>query len=83
MKEVRRLCEAVRLISPQASLSLHGAPDAGEDMWRGVVAVGGVVLVEATGTLDLVIVDLTRKLEKMSQRMIQRLTLPPPPDEES
>ncbi len=83
MKEVRRLCEAVRMLSPQASFSLPGNPDAGENMWRGVVAVGGVVLVEATGPLDQVIPDLTRKLEKMSQRMMQRLSLPPAPDEES
>lgn len=81
MKELKRLMDAVRTISNHASFSLTGVPDAGDDTWKGVVSVGGVVLVDAVGPLDVVLDDLTKKLEKMSQRMIQRLTIPPPPDE--
>lgn len=85
MRRLARLCNAIRAISPYGSLSLTGLPseDGSADLWDGKITMGGVILVETKGALEEVIEELTHKLERMSQRMLARLTsVPPPPGEE-
>ena len=79
MKEVRRLLAAVRAISPQADVRLLPVPD-NDEMWVVRVAVHDVVLVETgAGLIDVIIVDATKKIETMSQRMMKaaRGSIPP------
>jgi len=93
MKRLRRLCEATRLISPAATITLHGVPDR-EDLWVVRVAVSNVILVETSaGLLDGVVIEAAKKLQSLSQRVLLAVspsgdddpdepeddTTPPPP----
>ena len=79
MDALERLCEAVRVISPQGEIRFRGGPNG---HWIGSVAVGGVILAEVDEGEPAAVVDaLTKKLERMSQRMMARLTIPPPDGE--
>ena len=70
MKRLRRLCEATRLISPAAQITLHGVPDR-EDLWVIRVTVANIILVETgAGLLERVIVEAAKKLQAMSQRVL-------------
>lgn len=89
MQRLKRLCDAVRTLSPYGAFSLTGVPDeTGKEQWRGVISIGGIVLVESLGGIDDVVIELTRKLERMSQRMVTKLSAvppstPPPPKDKS
>lgn len=77
MKRLNRLCSAIQTICPQGSLSLTSVPEDPElKTWKGTIAVGCMILVDATGTTDEVIKELTGKLEKMSQRLMRQLASP-------
>jgi len=79
MKRLKRLCEAVRALSPYGAFSLTGAPDeTGKEQWKGVISIGGVILVESLGNVEDVVAELTKKLERMSQRMMAKLSAIPP-----
>jgi len=94
MKRLRRLCEATRQISPHAKITLHGIPDR-DDVWVIRVQVGDVILVETgAGLLDKVLVEASKKLQALSQRVLLAAapsgdedpesepgdsTIPPPP----
>lgn len=78
MEKFNRLCEAARSITPQATVNFTGEGE----LWRGSVSVGGIILVDAIGTTEEVIQQLTQKLERMSQRVIARLSIAPPPPPE-
>ncbi len=87
MKSFKRLCNAVRAISPYGVISISGAPHpvTGDgDNWRGSVSVGGVILVENVGDFDAVLEELTKKIEKMGKRVVDGLNSPsdPPPRNE-
>jgi hypothetical protein len=82
MKRFNRLCNAIRTICPEGSLTLtggDGSPD--QKSWKGTISVGCMILAEATGEPEEVIVELTHKLEKMSQRLLRQLTPSEPPDD--
>lgn len=49
--------------------------------WKGTISVGCMILAEATGETEEVIIELTHKLEKMSQRLLRQLTPSSPPDD--
>lgn len=83
MKQLKRLCNAARTLSNQATFSLTGVPDESNgELWKGVVAIGGVILVDYIGPIDTVIPSLIKKLEGMSHKMRARLasadSIPPP-----
>jgi hypothetical protein len=74
MYSLSRLCEAIRAITPQAELRLHGKEGG---LYTGSVQVAGVVLAEAEGDLDGVMAALTKRIESMSQRMMQAIKTGP------
>lgn len=80
MKKLLRLCNAIRAIYPMGSFCLSGIPsdDKSTELWRGTVMVGDAILLETTGSVDVVVIELTRKIEKMSQRMLAQLASSPP-----
>jgi hypothetical protein len=86
VKQLKRVCNAARALSNQATFGLTGVPGESDDLWRGVVSIGGVILVEYTGTIDSVVPSIIKKLEGMSQKMRARLasgdSFPPPKPEE-
>lgn len=84
MRRLTRLCNTIRVISPHGCLSLTGLPstDGSADLWDGKITVGGVILVETEGKLEDVLEGLTRKLERMSHIMLDRITSVTPPGEE-
>lgn len=70
MKDVRRLLAAVRAVSPHADVRFQQIVD-NQDMWVIRVAIHDVILIEtAGGVIDVAIVEATRKLETMSQRIL-------------
>lgn len=74
MKRFNRLCNAIRAICPEGSLTLTGGNETPEQKsWKGTISVGCMILAEATGETEEVIVELTHKLEKMSQRLMRQL----------
>lgn len=79
MEKLTRLCNAIRAITPVGALHLEGLqPDEnGKELWRGSVRVSDIILVEAIGSLDEVALELAQKLERMSQRMLARLSIVP------
>jgi hypothetical protein len=95
MKRLRRLCEATRAISHAAQIILRGIPDR-DDLWVIRITVGEVILLETgAGLLDKVILEATKKLQSLSQRMLLAASaaaeeadtgpdsgesMPPPPD---
>jgi hypothetical protein len=75
-----RLLRASRTISPQASVAFLQVED-NEDFWVIQVSVGGVTIVQtAAGSPDSVVKEAIRKIESMSQRLLQavRDSQPPP-----
>jgi hypothetical protein len=75
-----RLLRASRTISPQASVAFLQVED-NEDFWVIQVSVGGVTIVQtAAGEPDTVVKEAIRKIESMSQRLLQavRDSQPPP-----
>jgi hypothetical protein len=81
VKRLLRLCNAIRAIYPMGSFCLSGisGDDKSNDLWKGTVTVGDAILLETTGSVDTVVLELTRKLEKMSQRMLAQLSSSAPP----
>jgi hypothetical protein len=82
--KMKRLCRAIRAISPHGSICFRGAPEPGNaDLWRGVIAMGDIIIVEHTGSIDEVLEELTEKLETISHKVIKGLasTVPPPKDD--
>ena len=78
MKQLKKLADAIRTISEQSTLSITGVPGSAT-AWKGTVSVGGIVLIDATGSLEEVVAQLISKLEKMSKRMLAlRLSQHPP-----
>jgi hypothetical protein len=76
MKRLRRLCEAARSMSAAVQITLHGVPDH-EDAWVVRVTVGTIILVETgAGALDTVLMEATKKLASMSQRVMAAVTNP-------
>ena len=74
MERLSRLCNAVRAISPQGSVVITELPEDNQDLWQGRISIGGVILAETKGELDSIIEELTHKVERMSQRMMARLS---------
>lgn len=59
-----------------------GNQTSGQKAWKGTISVGCMILAEATGETEEVILELTHKLERMSQRLMHQLSQStPPPDE--
>ena len=58
-----------------------GNQTSGQKAWKGTISVGCMILAEATGEPEEVIIELTHKLEKMSQRLMRQLSQSTPPDE--
>ena len=83
MKRLLRLCNSIQAMSSSGGLSLTDVPSEDPDrmLWKGTVSVGCVILLESTGNVEEVITDLTRRLEKMSQRMMNQLVPSSPPEE--
>jgi hypothetical protein len=82
MKRLICLCNAVQTICPQGSLTLTGVPeDPDQNTWKGTISIGCMILAESTGTLEEVITDLTKKLKRMSQRLLLQLAPFNPPDD--
>lgn len=80
MKSFNHLCNAIRTICPQGSLTLIGGDESPEQKaWKGTISVGCMILAEATGEVDEVIAELTSKLESMSQRLLRQLSPSDPP----
>lgn len=76
MYTLRRLCEAVRAISPHASIKFTGKPDpltGNGDLWKGTIAVGDAIIAEHTGTLDEVTDALTQRLSRLTHAVLTRL----------
>jgi hypothetical protein len=77
MKRLNRLCNAIRTICPEGSLTLTGGDESPEQKsWKGTISVGCMILAEATGEIEEVIKELTSKLESMSQRLMRQLSSP-------
>lgn len=81
MERFNRLCNAIRAICPEGSLTMTGGNQTLEQKsWKGTISVGCMILAEATGETEEVIIELTHKLERMSQRILRQLTQSNPPD---
>jgi len=84
MKRLIRLCNAVQTICPQGSLTLTGVPEDPENnTWKGTISIGCMILVESTGTVEEVLMDLNSKLERMSKRLMRQLSPSSPPEDGS
>lgn len=80
MEALTRLCEAVRVLSPQGEFRLRGVPDSDDLLVVGVVVIGGVILVESEpSTPEEAVAFVTKKLQGMSQRMMRATQHPPAP----
>lgn len=83
MDRMKRLCRAIRAISPHGSICFKGFPHPDQvDQWLGVIAMGDIIIVEHTGSIEEVLEELTLKLEAISHKVIRGLssTVPPPDD---
>ena len=70
MRQLRRLCEAVRAISPECKLIFHGVPDR-EDCWVLRIQVADVILCETgAGPVEKVVPEASRKIQGLSQRIL-------------
>ncbi len=72
MVEIAQLCEVIKALTPEGALTLQSKRSDTNDQWRGMVTVGGVILVESVGTINEVIVDLSKKMRSLSQRMLAK-----------
>lgn len=74
MRRLRRLCEATRAISAEATVTFHGVPDR-DDFWVIRVSVRDIILIETgAGLLDKVLMEAGKKLQSLSQRMLLAVT---------
>jgi hypothetical protein len=82
MKTLRRLLNATRAISPATQVSFAPSPRADSEEWIIRVSVSDIVLVETKpGTLNEVTVEVTKKIEAMSQRLMAAVRPSSPGDE--
>lgn len=82
MYPLKRLCNAIRAISPYAAIKFSGIPDpvtGNGDLWRGTISVGAVIILESTGTLDDVLKELTSNIGNLSAKIIRQLANVTPP----
>jgi len=74
---LKLLCEAVRALSPHASVTFTGKPDpvtGNGDLWIGSISVGDIIIAEHVGPLDEVGEELVKHLSKRSAAVLERLT---------
>ncbi len=70
MRQLRRLCEAVRAISPECKLVFHGVPDR-DDCWVLRIQVADVILCETgAGPVEKVVPEASKKIQSLSQRIL-------------
>jgi len=79
---LKRLCNAIRAISPYATIKFSGVPDpvtGNGDLWQGTISVGSVIILEHTGPLDVVLKELTSNIGNLSTKIVRQLANVTPP----